>query len=83
LTSIIDVSWNEQQSAEGAQVSRGAFVPEHGMKAVYAIARLADDLAVVIDGLDGPVRVTADSWEFLLNLALFPDDRPKLESYGG
>jgi hypothetical protein len=49
------------------------------MKNACAIARKADGLAVVIDGGGEPVRVTADSWEFLLNLTLFPDHRLDLE----
>src|ERR1700752_5068365 len=53
------------------------------MKKVCAIARIADRLAVVIDRKGESVRVTADSWEFLLNLTLFPNHRLDLEDCWG
>ena len=74
--------WKEQRTAEGAQVSRGAFVPEHCMKITRAIPGGPDGLAIVIDGEDGPVRVTADSWEFL-DVAVSPDNRLNLQNLGG
>src|SRR6516162_1670636 len=52
------------------------------MKSTRAIPGGPDGLTIVIDGEDLPVRVTADSWEFL-NLALFPDDRLNLQNLGG
>ena len=52
------------------------------MKNTCAIARLADGLAIIIDGGGDAVGVAGDSWE-LLNLAFFPEDRLKLKDLGG
>ena len=52
------------------------------MKITRAIPGGPDGLAIVIDGEDGPVRVTADSWEFL-DVAVSPDNRLNLQNLGG
>src|SRR6202022_740005 len=60
-------------------VGHRAVLPEHAVKSFCAIARLADGLAFVVDGVGEPVRVASDSREFL-NLALFPEHRPKVQN---
>ena len=45
------------------------------------IQGVPDSLAIVIDGVDGPVRVTGDSWK-LMNLAFFPQNWLKLTELG-
>src|SRR5580700_7517681 len=47
-----------------------------------AISRDPNRLTPVVDGESDPVRVAAKRWEFP-NLALFPEDRLKLEDLGG
>src|SRR5205823_9599703 len=81
LTSIVDVQRVEQQSSERPQVNRRAIVPEHGMKSTCTIARLADDVALIVNRVGDTVRVTGKRGE-RSHLALLPDDRLKLGHLG-
>src|SRR5215472_15237802 len=46
-----------------------------------AIQGVPDSLAIVIDGVDGPARVTGDGWK-LVNLAFFPPNWLNLRELG-
>src|SRR5207302_5822676 len=57
-------------------------VPEHRVKRAYAIARLADSLALVIDRAGESVRVAGKCRKFMDDLAFFPQHRLKMEHLG-
>jgi hypothetical protein len=51
------MSWHEQQSIKGAEVSHRAVLPEYAVTRACAIERLANGLALVVDGVHDAVRI--------------------------
>jgi hypothetical protein len=73
-----------KRASEAAEVSHCIVLPEHGVsnRCCAIIKRSAHNLAAIVDPFGFSRRVAGERQEFV-GLALFPEDRLKLEYLGG